>query len=188
VTATLPDTSFRPTLLSSCARAATAAEARFRINAAPQTPRTTCVVALDPGASPLVRELIGRPWQRARFLINGASGASDAGNSAGLGRSAAENDPDDIMLATGEGAAVRLRDELTETDFMLMIATANDGAAAATAIGHECARRGIMTAGVVLGDGFAAGDAVAALRPHARVLLITKDRDDVAEIMSAVGA
>src|SRR5262249_51799251 len=56
----------RPTLLNSCAYAATAAEARFRINAKPQQPRCTSVVALDPAAANLVAELAGRPWLGAR--------------------------------------------------------------------------------------------------------------------------
>ena len=69
-----------------------------------------------------------------------------------------------------------------------MVATANDGAAAASAIGDACARRGIMTAGIVLNGSAATDAAVAALRPHARVLVVTDDRQDIAEIMSAVGA
>jgi hypothetical protein len=58
----------RPILANSCALAATAAEARFRIDAKPQTPRATSVVALDDGAMVLVRELAGQEWNAARFL------------------------------------------------------------------------------------------------------------------------
>lgn len=83
---------------------------------------------------------------------------------------------------------LKLNEELAEADFVLMIATANDGAPAASAIGDACARRGIMTAGVVLNGSAATDAAVAALRPHARVLVVTDDRQDIAEIMSAVGA
>ena len=40
-----------------------------------------------------------------------------------------------------------------------------------------------MTAGLVLGDGFEAEDAVAALRPHARVLMVSADESDVVELL-----
>jgi hypothetical protein len=147
----------QPTLLNSCAYAATAREAAFRINKQPAYVRTSRVVALDPGAADVVRELAELPWHDTRFLP-----AFDAG---------------------------RLDDDLHGADFVLMIATANDGAEAASTIGRACVTRGITTAGIVLGSGGAAtGEAVTALRPHARVLLVTEDRRDVVEILSEVGA
>jgi len=142
----------RPTLLNSCALAATAAEARYRINPArPRTPRSSRVVGLDSRAFEIVQELAGPLWNCLPGPLN-------------------------------------LDEDLAGADFVLMIATANDGAAAASAIGDACSRRGIMTAGVVLNCSAATDAAVAALRPHARVLVVTEDRQDIAEIMSAVGA
>jgi hypothetical protein len=147
----------RPILLNSCALAATAAEARYRINpTTPRPPRSSRIVGLDSGAFDVVQELARQPWNDAHFI--------------------------------GRPDLVRFDEELTGADFVLMIATANDGAAAASAIGDACARRGIMTAGVVLNGSAATDAAVAALRPHARVLVVTEDRQDIAEIMSAVGA
>jgi hypothetical protein len=173
------DPAMRPTLLNSCAWAATAAEARFRINAAPQTPRASRVVALDAGAAAIVRELADQPWRGTRFLSYDASrGEGDRGP---------DGDLADIVLDAADGP-VRLSEELIDAEFMMMIATAGDGATAATAIGNACALRGIMTAGVILGHDHDADAAVTALRPHARVLLVTNDKSDVAEIMSAVGA
>jgi hypothetical protein len=84
--------------------------------------------------------------------------------------------------------ARRLDDDLHGADFVMMIATANDGAEAASTIGRACVTRGITTAGIVLGSGATIGEAVTALRPHARVLLVTEDRRDVVEILSEVGA
>lgn len=176
------DTVTRPTLLNSCASAATAGEARFRINAAPQAPRATRVVSLDAGAAAVVRELVDQPWRGTRFLRYDASKReADAAAEVDAGGLA------DIMLDAEDGR-VRLSHELIDADFMLMIATAGDGAPAATAIGNACALRGIMTAGVILGREHDVDNAVTALRPHARVLLVTNDKNDVAEIMSAVGA
>jgi hypothetical protein len=169
----------RPTLLNSCAWAATAAEARFRINGAPQTPRASRIVALDAGAAAVVRELSDQPWRGTRILSYDAS-RSD-------GQPAPDGPLADIVLEASDGP-VRLSEELIDADFMMMIATAGDGATAATAIGNACALRGIMTAGVILGHDHDGDAAVTALRPHARVLLVTNDKNDVAEIMSAVGA
>ena len=60
-----------------------------------------------------------------------------------------------------------------------MIATGDAGADCAYALGKACWERGIQTAGLVLGDGTSSGTAasaaVAALRPHARVLLPSAD-------------
>jgi hypothetical protein len=166
----------RPTLLNSCASAATSAEARFRIDAPPMAAPVTRVVALDPGARAVAHILEAQTWRGAQFLTYAPAAPSGDGVLA------------DIELAAADGSPVRLSDELTGTDFVMMIATADDGAAAASAIGTACSLRGIMTAAVVVGDGRAAGAAVNALRPYARVLLVTKDQLDVAEIMAAVGA
>jgi hypothetical protein len=149
------------TLLNSCAFAATAKEAAFRIDKPPAYVRTSRVFALDPGAADVVRDLARRPWHDTRFIP-----AFDADT---------------------------LADELRDADFAMMIATADDGAAAAYAIGHACWERGITTAGIVLdpsgaGRRRAATEAVTALRPHARVLLVTEDRQDIVEILGEVGA
>ena len=72
----------RPILANSCAMAASAVEARFRINAKPQTPRNTSVVGLDDGAMVIVRSLAGQEWNAARFL--GLPGGTPAGEYADL--------------------------------------------------------------------------------------------------------
>ena len=156
----LPETR-QPTLLHRCAWAATAQEAAYRIDKPPAYVRTSRVFGLDPGAAGVVHDLAGLPWHDTRFLPTFEPG--------------------------------RLDDELRDADFALMIATADDGAAAASAIGRACWQRGITTAGIVLdlggvGPHRAATEAVAALRPHARVLLVTGDRQDIVEILAEVGA
>ena len=164
----------RPILANSCAMAATAAEARFRIDAKPQTPRATSVVALDDGAMAVVRELAGQEWNAARFL--GLADAAPAGQYA------------DLQLHTVDGQAVRLSDELARADFVMMIATEGRCAPAAATIGDACTLRGIMTAGLILGAGGESGAALTALRPNARVLLVTGDERDATELLAAVGA
>ena len=163
----------RPILANSCAMAATAAEARYRIDARPQAPRNTSVVALDDGAMAVVRELAGQEWNAARFL-----GCADG----------ADGDFADLQLCTVDGESVRLSEELARADFVMMIATEGHGAAAAATIGDACTLRGIMTAGLILGTDGESGAALTALRPNARVLLVTGDERDATELLAAVGA
>jgi hypothetical protein len=69
-----------------------------------------------------------------------------------------------------------------------MIATADADADAAAAIARTCVERGIMTAGLILGDRLEVAAAVSALRPYARNLMVTDDEEDVAEVLTALRA
>lgn len=158
-----------PILGSSCARAATAAEARFRIDA-PIESRSTRVIALDQRAAGIVGSVALLDWAEARFFH--CEGVPTG----------------DFLLHRIDGSPALLEDELSGADVVVMIATEDSGAACAYAIGRACWERGIMTAGLVVGDGSAAADAVAALRPHARVLLPSADESDAVELLTALRA
>ena len=145
----------RPILASSCARAATAEEARFRIDR-PIGGRRALVVALDDGAADVVDRVAERPWGAARFFRT-----------------------PDIPAVT---------DELADADVAIMVATPDADAGAASAIAQACARRGIMTAGLILGERAEVAAAVSALRPYARNLMVTSDEDDVAAVLTALRA
>lgn len=58
---------FTPILANSCARAATAEEARFRIDR-PIGGRNALIVALDADAAAVVDRVAERPWGAARFF------------------------------------------------------------------------------------------------------------------------
>lgn len=141
----------RPILASSCARAATAAEARFRIDR-PIGSRSAIVVAIDDEAAAVVDRVADGPWHGARFLHVG----------------------DDFT------------DELANADVAIMVATAGADGRAAAALGRACAELGIMTAGLVLGERLDVSEAVSALRPHARNLMVTPDEDDVVAVLAAL--
>ena len=167
-----------PTLLNSCARAATAAEARFRIDYQQPRPRSSRVIALDEVAAEVVRDLAGRHWQGGHFL------AFD--QSAGI---AGEPRLTDAAI----GAGTSLGAELDGADVAVMIATAAatpGSTLAASTIGDECAFRGITSAGIVLTDAAAGPDSVrdvvTALRPNAMVLVVLREVDDIAEILAAL--
>ncbi len=55
-------------------------------------------------------------------------------------------------------------------------------------IGAACQVRGIMTAGLVLTPGRLTSDALMALRPSARILLVPADEDDLLELLQAIRA
>jgi len=145
----------RPTLLNSCARAATAAEARFRIDR-PIGGRSALIVALDDDAADVVDRVAERPWGAARFFRS----------------------PDDPRLA----------EQIPEADVAIMVGTADADGDAASAIARACAERGIMTAGLILGERGDVTAAVSALRPYARNLMVSDDEDDVAAVLTALRA
>ena len=140
-------------LLSSCARAATAAEARYRLDR-PIGGRAALVIALDDEAAALVERVAELPWQGARFV-------------------------------RADGT---VPDELASSDVAIMIGTGAADAESASTIAAACAERGIMTAGLVLGERGEVMPTVAALRPYARNLMATTDEDDVAAVLSALRA
>lgn len=168
----------RPILLNSCARAATAAEARFRIDGPIAPTRATRVVALDDGAAPVVRRIAGREWAGARFFTYAVRSRPAGGTGAPAG----------VLLRDLDGRESHLGRELDGADVAVMVATVNDAATGAGVIGDACTLRGIMTAGLVFGSAREVAATVSALRPHARVLMVTTDEDDLAEVLTALRA
>ena len=86
----------RPILASSCARAATAAEARFRIDAE-IGPRRALIVALDEAAADVVDRVAEQPWGGARFFrspaeVRLAEELEDADVAIMVGTAAADGD------------------------------------------------------------------------------------------------
>jgi hypothetical protein len=169
--------STRPTLLNGCAMAATAAEARFRINAPNPSPRATRVVALDRGAADLVRRAARRQWQGAHFFTYEPGSPPVDG----------DGGPPELVLRSPDGSREPLGEVLAGADMTVMVATAEDGAEAASVVGEICGRLGIMTTGLVFGQGRAA-EVVSVLRRHVRVLLVSGDEDDVPELLTALRA
>lgn len=156
-----------PALMSSCARAATAKEAAFRIDYPLAPARATSVVAFDTCADEVVRSVAGHEWSQAQFYS-----ATDPGH----------------QLMTLAGEFRPLADALEGVDSLVMVAAAGDGAEAVATIGAACQVRGIMTAGLVLTPGRLTSDALMALRPYARILLVPAEEDDLLELLRAVRA
>jgi hypothetical protein len=161
-------------LLSSCARAASAAEARYRIDRPIAPSRAGRIVALDAGAAEVLTRIAQLQWANARFYACESDG----------------DDVDTMVLRSIDGGPATLADELASASVVVMVATSDAGAGCAYALGKACWERGIQTAGLVVGDGTSAGTsaaaAVAALRPHARVLLPSASETDVVDLLTAL--
>jgi len=164
----------RPTLLHSCASAATAAEARFRVDYPNSTRRASRIIGLDDAAVSILEAVAEQPWQGARFLAYDTP--SDG-----------EGQPD-AVLRSFDGVETRLSDELDGVDVAVMVATGGRGAEAASIIGRASFSRRIMTAGLVVRDGGPSDEAVNALRPYASVLVVSPDELFIRDVLMALRA
>jgi hypothetical protein len=158
----------QPTLLNSCARAATAAEARYRISAPGFTHRNSRVIALDSQAAAVVRQLGDQRWSGGHFLVF----------SSAL--------PGDALLRSAGGGTALLSEELQDADTVVMLASAHASAEAASVLGEACAARSIMSAGLVVPSAGPVSAVVSAMRPYAMVLVVLREVGDVPEVLSAL--
>ncbi|MGH3170780.1 MAG: hypothetical protein ACRDN0_33525, partial [Trebonia sp.] len=117
----------KPTLLSSCALATTAAEAGFRITVPEFTRRSSRVIALDGESAGIVKDMGGRSWHGGHFLVFESAL------------------PDDALLRRADDGTALLSEELPGADTVVMIASAGANAEAASIIGDAAAARGIMS-------------------------------------------
>jgi hypothetical protein len=152
---------------SACVNAATAKEAAFRIDYPLAAARNTRVVALDPEAERIVRRASELEWQQARFYA-----AQDPGHT----------------LVPMSGGAVPLAEALEDSNTVVMVSTDGSNGDAVATIGAACKVRGIMTAGLVVTPGSLTSEALFHLRPHARILLVPAEEDDLVELLRATRA
>lgn len=158
---------FRPVLSNSCARANTTEEARFRIDYPLAAARATRVVALDGPSSRVVAAAAKLEWHHARFFVAGP----------------AEHD-----LRLLDGRPANIAEELDGVDAVILVASSNEGAKAAASIGAACTVRGVMTAGLVLDSAAGGNGPLTALRPHARIIMVPADQEDLVELLRAIRA
>ncbi len=156
-----------PAPVGSCARAATAKEAAFRIDYPLAPARATRVIGFDPRAAEVVRSVACHTWGQAQFYS-----ATRPGH----------------QLVTTAGRPQPLADVLEGVDSLVMVAATGEEAGAVATIGAACQVRGIMTAGLVLTPGRLTSDALMALRPYARILMVPADEDDLLELLRAIRA
>ena len=171
-----------PTLLGSCAKAASAAEVRFRVDYPNSRQRASRIIALDEVSAAVMRRIAEAPSNGARFLtyVSKTTGAK------GL-----DSLPVDASLSDKDGSAIRLSDELAGADVVVMIAAAGGASDAAAVVGNACFVRGIMTTGLIVaagGDRAQVERTVAALRPYAAMLVVSTSEEYIPEMLSALRA
>jgi hypothetical protein len=170
-----------PTLLSGCARAATAEEAAFRVQYPNSTTRTSRIFALDPAAAEAMYAVTEDPWNNAHFLTVMTKGAVDPETTAA----------GDLPLCHPDGSPATLEAEIGDADVVVLLATSGDSEGAAEVIARECFHRNIMCAGLALGAGRKQADVdrvVNSMRRFARVLVVANDDDYIPAMLTALRA
>ncbi|MHA6344390.1 hypothetical protein [Roseivivax sp. CAU 1761] len=168
-----------PTMLHACARAATAEEARFRIQHPNSRTRSSRIFALDPAAAEAMYGVTEAPWNDAHFLTLGATAVDPETRAA------------DLPLSHPDGSAAALIEELEGADMVVLLATEGSGEGAAEVIARECFERRIMCAGLALAQGRGDRDVSAvvnAMRRFARVLVVAQDDDFIPAMLTALRA
>ena len=150
-------------MLTESARMSSAAEARFRVQAANSKPRAITVVALDAPSETVIRRLAKASWNRAAFL----TASSLAGTS-------------DVM------------NEVDAADLVVMVATPGANMHAVSMIGETCSLKRVMTTALIVGAASASDEALsktlAELRPWSGMVVIANADDYVDDLLTALRA
>ena len=167
---------------SESARASSAVEARFRINAPNSRPRAIKIIALDRPSEGVVKRLAQQStWGNATFLT------ALAGTPA----------PDERFSVSGwlgdlAGHTKDLLNEINGADQVIMIATAGEALDAVSIIGEACSLKRVMTTALILSPPSASDEALARslaqLRPWSLMLVVASAEDYIADMLVALRA
>jgi len=166
---------------SESARMASAAEAKFRIDAPNSRPRAVKVIALDQPSERVVKDLAARPWNGASFFIASAFGGAPRQGESFAG-----------WLSDLAGRTKNLIEEVNSADLVVMVATAGQDAPAASIIGEACSLKRVMTTALVLGGTNISDEVLSKtlsqLRPWALMLVIASAEEYIADMLTALRA
>jgi hypothetical protein len=166
---------------SESARAASAAEARFRIKDPNSRPRAIKVIALDRASEDVVKRLARSGWMNASFLIAPA-GEPPRGERFSMSG----------WLSDLAGHTLDLVDEIDSADLVVMIATAGSNTDAAPIIGEACSVKRVMTTALILAEpsisDAALSRSLSQLRPWALMLVVASAEDYIADMLAALRA
>jgi hypothetical protein len=171
-----------PWSISESARMASAAEARFRIDAPNAKPKRVKVIALDRPSEAVVKHLAEKSWNGATFFTASAfAGAPPAGRFSMQG-----------WLSDLAGRTKDLIDEVSTADLVVMVATAGEDAQAAALIGEACSLERITTTGLILGGASASDEMLSRtllqMRPWSLMLVIASAVDYIEDMLIALRA
>jgi hypothetical protein len=162
-------------MLSECARATTAEEARFRVDYPNSAPRRIKIIALDRPAERVVRRLANGTWNSATFMTAVKQSAAASAD----------------WLSDLAGEALNLLDQMSAADHVVTLSTAGEDADAAI-IAEVCNARHIMLTALVI-DPSNCPEAhllrtMAPLRAHASMLVVAKGEEYVEAMLTALRA
>ncbi|WP_270933647.1 hypothetical protein [Falsiroseomonas oryzae] len=164
---------------SESARASTAAEARFRVQAPNSVPRSVVVVALDGPGADAAADLAARAWRGAAFWHARDFAPAQASRLEGF-------------LADLAGCTQRLVEVVEAADLVVLLTgPAGTEGAALPAIAEAAAARRVTVIGVVVASepgASALSRSLAALRPHVAMLVRAQDPDYAAAMLEALRA
>jgi hypothetical protein len=164
-------------MLSECARAATAEEARFRVDYPNSAPRRIKVIALDRHAERLVRRLAQQNWNYATFMTTAAEGTS---------RSVRD------WLSNLAGEAVNLLDQIAAADLVVTVSTAGKSADDAAIIAEACAIHKVTMTSLLIDQASASEplllETMMPLRAHAAMLVVANGDEYVEAMLTALRA
>lgn len=168
---------------SESARMGSAAEARFRVDYPNSSPRGVKVIALDRASEPLVKRAAQRSWQGASFFASLTFEGAPR-NAEGWSMQA--------WLSDLAGRTKALVEEVAAADLVVMVSSPGADAQAAAVIGEACAVRKVMTMALIIGSEQHSDDelskTLAALRPHASMLVIANGDEYIEEMLAALRA
>lgn len=170
-----------PTMLGSCARAASREEARFRIQYPNSSKRTSRIFALDAAAAEAMYAITEDPWNNAHFLTLSVTGRIDP----------QATQASTLPLSHPDGTAANLASELDGADVAVLLATQGSNEGAAEVISRECFNRNIMCAGLAIAGDMqpkALDRVVNSMRRFARVLVVAQDEDYIPAMLTALRA
>jgi len=168
---------------SESARASSAAEGRYRIDAHNSRPRAVKVVALDRPSEALAERLAQEPWNGASFLTASAFSAVPQ---------TALRFSMQAWLSDLSGSTRHLLQEIDSADQVVMIACAGKGVPAAGIIGEACSLKRVATTALIIGGAAATDEALsrtlAQVRPWALMVVIAGSDAYVADMLRALRA
>ena len=180
-------------MLSESARMSSAAEARYRIDAANSAPRAIRVIALDEPSEQVVRQLAATPWHHATFFT--AAPAAHAAEATALqtaqtwirdltGISSAE------WLRDLDGAPADLTEQVAGADLVVMVAAAGHSADVSAVIGAACSDRRVTTTALLVGGATASdkevAETLARIRPWSLMVVIANTDEYIEDMLVAL--
>jgi hypothetical protein len=185
---THPSSLLRPAWsVSESARMASAAEARFRIDAQNAKAKRVKVIALDRPSEAVVKQLARKPWNGAAFFTASAFTASALAGAPPAGSFSVQG-----WLSDLAGRTKDLIDVVDTADLVVMVATAGENAQAAALIGEACSLKRITTTGLILGGASASDETLSKtlsqMRPWSLMLVISSAVDYIEDMLIALRA